>query len=92
MTKVIAVGRPDSGPLTADYVPPKGAGALSKAELLPELVAQRLSAVDDEVNLPMPLKDSPPVEWPERPDKWGANLFSNEITFVAYARRKRHGR
>jgi len=59
---------------------------------LPELVAQRASAIDDELDLPIPLRDSPPVEWPERPDKWGANLFSNEITFVAYPRRRRRGK
>jgi len=55
----------------------------------PTLIANRSSGIDDEEILKIPLRDVPPLDWPARPGSWGINLFSEEITFVAYPRKRR---
>jgi hypothetical protein len=59
---------------------------------LPVLVVDRTSNVDDDVELSVALRDVPPVEWPEQPGAWGTNLFCDEMTFVAYRRKRRRAK
>lgn len=56
---------------------------------LPQLIANRAGGIDDVEDLRIPLRNVPPLGWPERPGAWGMNMFSDEMTFVAYPRKRR---
>lgn len=55
---------------------------------LPKLIDESPPQIDEEVDLEVPLRNIPPVRWPEHPGAWGARLLSDENTFVAYRRRR----
>ncbi len=59
---------------------------------LPELISRRSWGIDDEEEISIRLHDVPPPGWPERPGDWGMNLFHEEMTFVAYPRKRRRKR
>jgi hypothetical protein len=56
---------------------------------LPQLISDRSCGIDAEEVASIQLRDVPPLGWPEHPGSWGLNMFNEEMSFVAYPRRRR---